>query len=84
VKALQKYAADAPATDCGEGYWDDMEEAYHCGHREERHEAAELMRNLLRRLGVEAPQGNAICGGCSQDVDSGCHDPDCTLDEGEI
>ena len=77
VKALIEYAANAPATDPDEGWWDDLETAFTCGSRAERYSAAVLIRMALASLGFDAPTGVALCPGCSQEQESGEHDSDC-------
>lgn len=86
IKALQGYAATAPADDPGEGYWDDMESAYRCGAWEESGSAARLIRDALTALGLAAPAGAEICKGCGrelQEADAYGHAPDCTLEESD-
>ena len=77
IAALFDYAAAAPATDPGEGYWADIETAFGCGERAAQYEAATKIRAALSALGLMTPNGVELCPGCSQPAASSDHDPDC-------
>lgn len=64
IAALVAYAAAAPAIRCDEGYWDDMESAGGDGMRQEKSEAAILIRAALKALGIEPPKGLETCPDC--------------------
>lgn len=81
IDQLRVYCEQAPAAEPGEGYWDDCEAAYHCGHREEAFTAARLIRETLAAIGFDAPAGLPIHDCCGADA-SGDHDPDCERKEG--
>lgn len=79
--AAQHYCETSPAVEIGEGYWDDMENAYACGALEEQSKAAGIMRTLLRDLGQDAPAGLEACRDCDRVADGPGgtihHAPDC-------
>jgi hypothetical protein len=68
IAALQDYARAAPAIACGEGFWDDQDSACGDGMRQERSEAAELIRDALRALNLEAPAGVPVCHECFEPI----------------
>lgn len=77
IEAMQRYCADAPAEEVGEGTWNDLDGACADGERQEQSRAAEVMRNALLALGLDAPTGHAVCSGCGREIGDG-HDSDCT------
>lgn len=79
LKEAQDYCADAPDIVLGEGYWDDMENAYGCGLLEAASTAARIMRALLQAIGAEAPKGQPCCEHCDRMEYDGAiiHAPDC-------
>lgn len=82
ILALYRYCADAPAIVCEEGYWDDMESANWDGMRQEQSTAADLMRDALKALGYQAPEGRAVCEDCYCYLDEG-HSGQCSHDGDE-
>jgi len=85
AKGMIHYATTAPATDPGEGWWEDLDAAFAAGAKQAEFEAAKLMRQFLRKLGIESEgmDGYALCPGCSRSLASGEHDPDCTLKDND-
>lgn len=81
IAALLRYVDDAPATVCGEGYWDDMESANADGMNQARSEAAALIRAALKALGIEPPAGIEVCGDCYRALDD--HSCQCEAEQDE-
>lgn len=62
IKRLIEYAANAEASDPGEGDYDNQEAAFCCGSVAEQFNAAEKIRAALTALGLEAPAGqDEVC-----------------------
>lgn len=80
IRALIRYAADAPDIVCGEGYWDDGSESANAdGMNQARSEAAALIRDALGALGIEPPKGLKVCPECYRDESDG-HSYQCSHD----
>jgi hypothetical protein len=83
IKALIRYAADSPDIVCEEGYWDDgCDSACADGMNQARSEAAAVIRDALKALGIEPPKGVHVCPECFRD-DSDGHAAECATGQAE-
>lgn len=82
IQALIAFAAAAPATDPGEGLWDDgLESAHWAGVMRAKYEAAALIRAALADLGsTVAPAGKPICDECGRFLHDG-HADSCSIED---